>query len=184
MKEEHDMPPTIHRDAERPNRDGRRRSWLWGFAGSDINFILYCLVLYKLKREVPMSDYREFRVLWWSVVLTVALTTLLLGLIEDWHFGVLLAKGISVALSVPSFLVMQKADLDGFVIHQFFGGVKTRGPYRPLIGILFFGSCALFLLTIQYKSTWEAVAAMTGVNGVILLLGFLIRNIRVAISEK
>lgn len=164
------------------NRD--RGNWLWGLAGSDFNFILYCLTLYKLKRTVPAADYNDFRVIWWFVASTIVLTITLLSGIQDWGFAVIVVKWLGVAIAIPTFIVVQKASLNGFVIQKFFGGINTKNLYRLLFGIVLCGSCAVFLLYIPYHGTWQSILALTGINGLALALGFLVRNIRVALSEK
>lgn len=159
--------------------------WFWGLAGSNFNLILYYLFLYKLKGEVPAKDYRDLQVIWWSSLLSLALPILLLVVAPDWAIGVLVAKGVVVAFSIPVFLVMQTADINGFVIQKLFGGINTRNPLRPLFGIvLLLGGAFVFLFGVELKGFFSAVITLATLNVTLLLLWLLLRVLRVAISEK
>lgn len=168
--------PSTNSDA--PQNNPEEGSWLWGFAGSEINFLLYCVVLYKLKKVVPISDYKEFRIVWWTFVSTICLTVLLVSLSRDEQFGILVAKGATIAISVPSFFLMQTADRNGFVIRKLFGGIGPTSIYRVLLGIVFSGSAAVYFLMKTYQGTWEAVLGMFCINFLTIFVGFLIRCIR------
>lgn len=172
-------------NTESTTASSAKGGWLWGLAVSNFNLILCYLFLYKLKSEVPAKDYRDFQVIWWSSILSLTLPILLLGLAPDWALGVLVAKGAVVAFSIPVLLVMQSADINGFVIQRLFGGINTRNPLRPLFGIvLLLGGAFVFLFGVEYKGIFSAVITLAALNINLLLLWYVVRVLRVAISEK
>lgn len=172
-------------NTESTTASSAKDGWLWGLSGSGFNLILYGLFLYKLKREVPANDYRDFQVIWWSSILSLTMPILLLGIADDWALGVLVAKGAVVAFSIPVFLVVQTADINGFVIQKLFGGINTRNPLRPLFGIvLLLGVAAIFLFGVECKGFFSVVITLTALNVNLILLWWLLRILRVAISEK
>lgn len=178
-------PSNERQKAESMKAISKRGNWLWGLAGSDFNLILYGLAIFRLKRVVPPKDYRDFQVIWWSFVLSLTVPVLLLSIIPDWHLGVLLAKGTVVALSIPVFLVLQTTDINGIVIQRVFEGIKTRNPLRPLFGAVLLSFGAVFLLGgVEFKSVFAAAVTLVAVNVGLLLLGFCVRNFRVAMSGE
>lgn len=167
----------------KPNTE--KSNWVWGLAGSGFNLILYCLSLYRLKREVLPKDYLDFQVMWWSFVLSLSIAVLLLSAVPDWALGVILAKGVVIAFSIPVCIVVQTADVNGFVIQRVFGGIKTKTVIRPLLGIIALcGTGALFLLGVEYKGLFKSIVTLMTLNVNLVLLWFLVRNFRAAISGK